>query len=153
MEQQDLELERRVWQRISGGGSECGAAGGSSLRELEQQCREAAAVFRQLAQSCTGFMRDCLQELGKQEYANAMTLMGMRVLSGEEPEKTSSCPCNKTSTCRALALLYRQSCKARESYAYYAKNGEYAPVFTLMEGMETKKMGKLLCLIGMCKMG
>ena len=153
MEQQDLELERRVWQRISGGGTECGETDGPSLREMEQQCREAATVFRQLAQSCSGAMRDCLQELGKQEYANAMTLMGMRVLSGEEPEKGSGCPWNKTSTCRALALLYRQSCKARDNYAHYAKNGPYAPVFALMEGMEGKKMGKLLCLIGMCRMG
>ena len=81
MEQQDLELERRVWQRISGGGTECGETDGPSLREMEQQCREAATVFRQLAQSCSGAMRDCLQELSRQDYANAMTLMGMRVLS------------------------------------------------------------------------
>lgn len=153
MEQQDLELERRVWQRISGGGTDCDPEGGTSLREMEQRCREAAGVFRQLAQSCTGSMRDCLQELSRQDYANAMTLMGMRVLSGEEPEKAPGCPWSKTGTCRALALMYRQSCKARENYAFYANKSEYAPVFAVMERMEAKKMGKLLCLIGMCKVG
>ena len=105
MEQQDLELERRVWQRISGGEQECG--GVPSLREMEQRCRESAAAFRQLAQLCTGAMRDGLQELFRQEYGNALTLMGMRVLSGEEPEKMPCCPWTKTGVCRALALAYR----------------------------------------------
>ena len=153
MEQQDLELERRVWQRITDGGTDRAPTEGASLREMERQCRETAMVLRQLAQSSNGSMRDCLLELGKQEYANAMTLMGMRVLAGEEPEKTSPCPWSKTGTCRALALLYRQSCKARENYALHGKKGKYAPVFTLLEGLEVKKMGKLLCLIGMCRMG
>ena len=86
MEQQDLELERRVWQRVSGAQvpaqGEC-----TSLREMEQRSRESAMVFRQLAQTSTGLMRDTLQELHRQEYGNALTLLGIRVLSGEEPEK------------------------------------------------------------------
>ena len=81
MEQQDLELERRVWQRVSGAQvpaqGEC-----TSLREMEQRSRESAMVFRQLAQTSTGLMRDTLQELHRQEYGNALTLLGIRVLYG-----------------------------------------------------------------------
>ena len=150
MEQQDLELERRVWQRISGGEQECG--GVPSLREMEQRCRESANAFRQLAQLCTGAMRDGLQELFRQEYGNALTLMGMRVLSGEEPEKMPCCPWTKTGICRALALAYRTSCQARQDYAR-SRQGDYEPVFAVMGRTEAEKMGKLLALIGMCKGG
>lgn len=150
MEQQDLELERRVWQRISGGEQEFG--GVPSLRDMEQRCRESANAFRQLAQLCTGAMRDGLQELFRQEYGNALTLMGMRVLSGEEPEKMPCCPWTKTGVCRALALAYRTSCQARQDYTR-SRQGEYEPVFAVMERTEAEKMGKLLALIGMCKGG
>ena len=150
MEQQDLELERRVWQRISGGEQVC--QGVPSLREMEQRCRESASVFRQLAQGCTGSMRDGLQELFRREYENALTLMGMRVLSGEEPEKMPCCPWSKTGVCRALTLAYRTSCQARQDYARSGQ-GEYGPVFAAMERSEVEKMGKLLALIGMCKGG
>ena len=84
MEQRDLELERRVWQRVNG------ANGGktaqpctqevpeTSLRELEQRSREAANVFAQLAQTVSGMMRQMLQELYHQEYHTSLTLRGMQ---------------------------------------------------------------------------
>ena len=151
MEQQDLELERRVWQRVSGGG-ETGTH--TQLREMEQRCRESATAFRQLAQLSTGIMRETLQQLSHQEYANAMTLLGMRVLSGEEPEKSSCCPWTKTGICRALALAYRRSCQAREDYSAHAKGGSaYAPVFAWMAEAEKERMGRILSLIGMSKGG
>lgn len=152
MEQQDLELERRVWQRVSGtqvpAQGEC-----TSLREMEQRSRESAMVFRQLAQTSTGLMRDTLQELHRQEYGNALTLLGIRVLSGEEPEKQPGCPWTKTGTCRALALAFRRSSRAREDYAARASAGEFAPVFAAMEREEGEKMRKILALIGLAKGG
>lgn len=150
MEQQDLELERRVWQRVGGaqGQEAC-----TSLREMEQRSRESAMVFRQLAQTSTGRMRDTLQELHRQEYGNALTLRGMRILSGEEPEKQIGCPWSKTGTCRALALAFRRSSRAREDYAARTSAGEFAPVFAAMEREEGKKMGKILAMIGLAKEG
>lgn len=154
MEQQDLELERRVWQRVSGAqpqvpeGEAC-----ASLREMEQRCRESAMVFRQLAQTSTGLMRDTLQDLHRREYGNALTLMGIRILSGEEPEKQPGCPWTKTGTCRALALAFRRSSRAREDYAAHAARGEFAPVFDAMEREEREKMGRILALIALSKGG
>ena len=151
MEQQDLELERRVWQRVSGGGER---EEQPSFREMEQRCRESALAFRQLAQLSTGLMRETLQQLARQEQGNAMTLLGMRVLSGEEPEKTPCCPWTKTGTCRALALAYRRSCQAREDYSRFARGGgAYEPVFCWMAEAEKEKMGQILALIGMSKGG
>ena len=75
MERKDLELEQRVWQRVNGckpGREE------ASLRELEQRCRESAQVFRQLAQGCSGPLREGLAELHRQEHANALTIRGIR---------------------------------------------------------------------------
>ena len=149
MEQQDLELERRVWQRVSGN---VGTTAQPSLREMEQRSRESALAFRQLAQQCPISMRETLQELARMEHGNAAALLGMRVLSGEEPEKTPCCPWTKTGTCRALALAYRRSCQAREDYAACAKaGGSYGPVFSWMAEAETEKMGRILSLIGMSK--
>lgn len=159
MEQRDLELERRVWQRVSGaqGGKTAQPCEpdlqGTSLRELEQRSRESANVFRQLAQTVSGMMREMLQELFNQEYHTAMTLRGMRVLSGEEPEKPSCCPWTKTGTCRALALSYRRSSQAREDYAARAASGEFAPVYAVLAREEGEKMARILSLIGMTKGG
>ena len=159
MEQRDLELERRVWQRVNG------ASGGktaqpctqevpeTSLRELEQRSREAANVFAQLAQTVSGMMRQMLQELYHQEYHTSLTLRGMRVLSGEEPEKITCCPWTKTGVCRALALSYRRSSQARQDYAARASSGEFAPVFAVLARQEEEKMGHLLSLIGLSKGG
>ena len=155
MEQRDLELEQRVWQRVSAvapAGEGMASCALTSLGEMERRCRESASVFRQLAQISAGQMRETLQELHRQEYGNALTLMGMRVLSGEEPEKMPCCPWTKTGVCRALALAYRTSCQARQDYAR-SRQGEYEPVFAVMERTEAEKMGKLLALIGMCKGG
>ncbi len=150
MDQKDLELERRVWQRVSGG---VPAENGTTLRMMEQRCREAASVFRQLAQSCSGQMQQLLQELYRQEYGNAMTLLGMRILSGEEPDKLQSCPWTKTGTCRALALAYRESCQARRDYMARAEQGEHGPVFAVMARQEAEKMGRILALIALSKGG
>ena len=157
MEQRDLELERRVWQRVSGA-QPAEASGevsqpGTSLRELEQRSRESANVFRQLAQTVTGMMREMVQELYHQEYHTALTLRGMRVLSGEEPEKPACCPWTKTGVCRALALAYRRSSQAREDYAARASCGEFAPVFQVLARQEGEKMAQLLSLIGLAKGG
>lgn len=150
MEQRDLELEQRVWQRVSGGPPVQQEA---TLAQLERRCRESAGVFRQLAQSCAGVMRESLQELYRQEYSNAMTILGIRILSGEEPEKLSTCPWNKTGICRALALAYRRSCQARADYEARAALGEYAPVFAQLAREEAEKMPRILALIGLSKGG
>lgn len=154
MEQRDLELEQRVWKRVSAaapvGEKTCEM---TSLGEMERRCRESASVFRQLAQSSTGQMQLMLQELHRQEYGNALTILGMRILSGEEPERNPCCPPTKTGTCRALALAYRRSCQAREDYAARAAAGDYAPVFAAMARAEGEKMGRILALIGLSKGG
>ena len=110
-------------------------------------------VFRQLAQTSTGLMRDTLQDLHRRENGNALTLMGIRILSGEEPEKQPGCPWTKTGTCRALALAFRRSSRAREDYAAHAARGECAPVFDAMEREEREKMGRILALIALSKGG
>lgn len=150
MEQRDLELEQRVWQRVSGAAP---AREEATLAQLERRCRESAGVFRQLAQSCAGVMRESLQELYRQEYGNAMTILGIRILSGEEPEKLGTCPWDKTGICRALALAYRRSCQARADYEARAALGEFAPVFAELARAETEKMPRILALIGLSKGG
>lgn len=150
MERKDLELEQRVWQRVNGckpGREE------ASLRELEQRCRESAQVFRQLAQGCSGPLREGLAELHRQEHANALTIRGIRILSGEEPEAPSCCPWSKTGTCRALALAFRRSREALEDYTRRSSAGEYAPVFAGLARREGEKQCRLLALIGLCKGG
>lgn len=150
MEQRDLELEQRVWQRVSAAEP---AQEQSSLCQMERRSRESASVFRQLAQVCSGQMREMLLELHRQENCTALTILGMRILSGEEPEKSPCCPWTKTGTCRALALAYRRSCQAREDYAAHAAAGNYAPVFAAMARAESEKMGRILALIGLAKGG
>lgn len=137
MEKKDLEMEQRVWQRVKGG---------PDLRGMELRCRESAAAFRQLAASASGENRDTLLRLHGQEHANAERLLGMRILSGEEPEPKRKYDAVPTPLLRGLAQAVHRSRQALADYS--GQTGEYAPVFAVMAREEAARMGELLGLIG-----
>lgn len=141
----EQEREMRVWERVSGAGQEVR----SDLRGMELRCRESAAVLRILAENCQSELRERLLRLHRQVHNDAMTLRGLRILNGEEPEKPRNYAAGKVALRRGLAQCCRRCCQARMDYLSCSRNGEYAAVFARMAQEETGRIAELLTLIGM----
>lgn len=143
MEKQDLELEARVWQRV-GGVQEAG----EELREMEMRCRESAAVLRQLAGQSGGANRETLLRLSRETLGDAQMLRGMRILSGEEPERIPNEMAANVTLRRGLAQCFRRCQQAFHSYTQQAKSPDYGPVFSSLARTESHRMSAILQLIG-----
>lgn len=142
MAKMDRETEKRVWERVKG----C-AEPGIGLRGLELRCRESAAVFRLLAQGCRNDLRDRLLALHRQEHCNAMTIRGMRILDGEEPEELKGYASPDIPRAQLLAQAFRRSCQAQRDYAARCAEGDYAPVFRRLAEQEAGTMALILEMI------
>ena len=141
----EQEREMRVWERVSGAGQDAK----TDLRGMELRCREQAAVFRILAESCPNELRERLLKLQRQVHNDAMALRGMRILAGEEPEKLRGYAAGKVALRRGLAQCFRRCCQARADYLGCARHAEHGPVFAAMAQEETRRMAEILALIGM----
>lgn len=136
----DIETEQKVWERVSGQEPE-------SLRGMEMRCWESSEAFRQMTAAAPIQIRERLRHLSKKSYANAMTIRGMRVLSGEEPEAVQQKGTQiKTGLRRGLAQCFRRCQQARADYLAY--RGEYTPIFQMLAHEEEKTMQEILSLIG-----
>lgn len=142
MAKMDREMEKRVWERVKG----C-AEPGIGLRGLELRCRESAAAFRLLAQGCRSDLRERLLALHRQEHCNALTIRGMRILDGEEPEQLKGYASQDVPRAQALAQAFRRSCQAQRDYAARCAEGDYAPVFRRLAEQEAGTMALILEMI------
>ncbi len=142
MAKMDRETEKRVWERVKG----C-AEPGIGLRGLELRCRESAAAFRQLAQGSRGELRERLLALHRQEHCSALTIRGMRILDGEEPEALRGYASPDVPRAQLLAQAFRRSCQAQRDYAVRCAEGDYAPVFRRLAEQEAGTMAVILEMI------
>lgn len=140
--QQDVEL--RVWERVSGAREQ-----EPDLRGMELRCRESAAVLRILAEGCTGELRERLVRLQWQIHNEALTLRGMRILQGEEPERMRNYSAGKVGLRRGLAQCCHRCRQCREEYSACLHHGTFGPEFARMAMEETKRIEEILALIGM----
>lgn len=140
MSDMDFETEQSVWERVNGREPE-------PLSALEMCCWESAQAFRQMAADAPAQMRETLRQLSKRAYANAMTIRGMRVMNGEDPEPIQEkLPQNKTGLRRGLSQCFRRSQQARGEYL--SRQEEYSPIFRLLALEEEKIMQEILKLVG-----
>ncbi len=142
MAKMDRETEKRVWERVKG----C-AEPGTGLRGMELRCRESAAAVRPLAQGCRNDLRERLLALHRQEHCSALTIRGMRILDGEEPEELRGYASPDIPRAQLLAQAFRRSCQAQRDYAARCAEGDYAPVFQRLAEQEAGTMALILELI------
>lgn len=148
MEQTDLELEQRVWERVVGRQS---MERVPNLEEMELRCRESAAVLHKLAQNSSGEIRERLTKLSKAERDNAMALLGIQILSGREVPPSRELPVGQISTNRALAQCCRRCQQACADYCACAKTGEFSEVFKAMAQEEAARTRDILSLIALVR--
>ncbi len=133
----------QVWERVAGRDS-----APPELRGMEQRCREMAALFHVLAEQTRGEQRERLTHLQRAEQADAMALLGMRILAGEEPGQARFFRADKVGLRRGLAQAFRSSRQAMADYRSASSAGEYAPVFAQMAREQSRHMAEILALIG-----
>lgn len=145
MDKNDLELEQRVWERVSG--LPAVNPPDSSMETMLQMNEESASVYRQLAVRSGGTRREKLMELYREAAASAQTLRGMMLLDGKTAGRCSSVPC-QDSTPRALAKAFRRCCTLHRDYRERELQEDYGCVFACLAQREAESMALLLELIG-----
>lgn len=141
MEQSDLDLEQRVWQRMTGGTQD-------PLEILAVQAEEAASAYRYLAQNGPAKKRDRMQAVYRQAAASAAALRGMVILSGREALRQHSYGSSREHASRMLALAYRRSAQLFSRYEQLREHPEYGCVFDVLCERERGIMAVLLELVG-----
>lgn len=144
MEQEDLELEQRVWQRI-GGGEEAGQ-GNVDLHGMMLQAEQIAGVFQDQARNAGGNRREILMELHRHSAGNANALRGMLHMDGRELRQPRAWGASRDPG--ALPRAYRSLQRQREDFERHSGHREYGPVFRVMERTAGEDLHKLLGLIG-----
>lgn len=145
MDQEDLDLEQRVWDRVGGLPPEREDSG--EIQTMLRMNEESAYVYRQLAGRSSGSRREKLMGLHRQTASTVQTLRGMLMLDGESFGRSGVVPC-QDSTARALAKAYRRSSHLRESYVNNESHEQYGCVFENLAGREAENMTTLLELLG-----
>lgn len=146
MDQEDLELEERVWQRIGMGGNSMGKQ--DHLHGLMLRAESAAADYRRMAMLAAGQRRERLLKLRQQELEDAAALRGMLILAGGNPGKMKKYAPAGESLSRMLARTYRQCEMTHRDYLAMEEDGDYGCVFRHLAEQSARQMQVLLELIG-----
>lgn len=142
MEYDDLELEQRVWQRITGGSREP-----SPLEPLIAEEEEAAAVYRHLAAREPGSSHR-LQQLARRSRDHAAILQGMIALSGRQRQSRRA-PLPRPESPAALLTGACRSCAAlAKRYQELSGHGEFGCVFEQFAAQTADTLAALLAIAG-----
>lgn len=147
MEQEDLELEKRVWQRI---GSNA-AAGLPEPEEMRILAEQTAHELRSQARISGGSRREMLAELARHCSLHADALRGMMHLQALQPRQIR--PWETGREPGALPRAYRNLQQLRGEFERCAQHREYGPVFCRMERIAAQDLFRLLALIGSADAG
>lgn len=145
MDQEDLDLEQRVWARIGDIGPDCEEKSGMEM--MLRMNEESAYVYRQLAARSSGSRREKLMGLHRQTVSAVQTLRGMLMLEAETPGRSGVVPC-QDSTTRALAKAFRRSSQLYKDYVNEETHAQYGGVFEILARQEAENMTTLLELLG-----
>ncbi len=133
--------EKQVWQRVNS----FTPPDREEVRPWMLAAMEAAADYRQLAQSAAGRRKELLLRLAEGEESAAATLRGMLAATGGKTAFTAPPP-RKIQGVLPLRLR-----KCRESYRFYAGSSadpEYGPAFGYLARRQEEQMVLLLTLLG-----
>lgn len=147
MDSTDLELEQRVWQRVSGGNG-AAAEETENLQAWVLRAEESAADYRSMASRMQGAKRERLLAMSREAAGDAAALRGMCRLSGGGFHKAAPYTPPKEELSRMLGRSYRRSAQTQHDYRALGCHKEYGCIFEQMAQGETGRMRFLLELIG-----
>lgn len=143
MENEDLELEQRVWQRIGGGRQQTDLL--ESLIRNEEEC---AAVSRHLAARESGSRKSRLLAVVQQSRENAGILKGMLKMSGGQWHSHPVYQPQKEKPAHLLGSLTRSCMELEARYESMSHQGEFCLVCRDLAERKNESLEVLLTLMG-----
>lgn len=146
MPEMDKEMAQRVWQRVSGRGSEGDPA--SRLQTLISGELEDAAVYLYLSRQFKGNESAVLRRLYQQEQSHVACLKGMYdLLTGRQP-LLRTMPVKPMPPADLLRQCYGREMRSLQRYESFSGDPDYGRIFSAMAEQERAHCGTVLELLG-----
>lgn len=138
------DVEQQVWQRVLGQQE----PPRSSLRPVELETMEAAAVYRKLAGQFSGRGREQLRHLHDMQMEILACLRGIGRLSGSGGRKTAQIAVPEEPAAKALERRYHCARRAVTEYTVRTVDGDFGIVFQHLADLSREECVLLARLLG-----
>ena len=138
------DTEQQVWQRVLGQED----TGRGSLRPMELEALEAAAVYRRLAGQFSGRERELLRRLYGVQTEIIACLRGIHRLSGSPGGKPVQISASEEPAAKALEKRYHCARRAVTEYTARTVDGEFGIVFQHLADLSRDECVALARLLG-----
>ena len=138
------DVERQVWQRVLGQSE----APQGSLRPMELEAMEAAAVYRRLAGQSSGQRREQLRHLHDMQAEILACLRGIGRLSGCRRGKPAQAAVPEEPAAKALEKRYHCARRAVTEYTARTVDGDFGVVFQHLADLSREECAALARLLG-----
>jgi len=138
------DVERQVWQRVLGQSE----APQGSLRPMELEAMEAAAVYRRLAGQSSGQRREQLRHLHDMQAEILACLRGFGRLSGCGSGKPAQAAVPEEPAAKALEKRYHCARRAVTEYTARTVDGDFGVVFQHLADLSREECAALARLLG-----
>ena len=138
------DMEQQVWQRVLGQQE----PPRGSLRPMELEAMEAAAVYRKLAGQSSGKRREQLRHLYDMQTEILACLRGIGWLSGCGGGKTAQIAVPEEPAAKALEKRYHRARRAVTEYTARTVDGDFGIVFQHLVDLSREECVFLARLLG-----
>ena len=138
------DVEREVWQRVLGQQE----PPRSSLRPMELEAMEAAAVYRKLAGQSSGKRREQFWHLHNMQTEILACLRGIGRLSGSAGGKAAQIAVPEEPAAKALEKRYHCARRAVTEYTARTVDGDFGIVFQHLADLSREECVLLARLLG-----
>ena len=138
------DTEQQVWQRVLGQQD----TGRGSLRPMELEALEAAAVYRRLAGLFSGKGQELLRQLYNAQTEIIACLRGIGRLAGNSGGKPAQITAPEEPAAKALEKRYHCARRAVTEYTARTVDGEFGIVFQRLADLSRDECVALARLLG-----
>lgn len=145
MDDYDLSMAERVWQRVRGGSAPESQTGLQALAAAEQN---AAAVYLFLSKGMQGRKKELLRQLYHRERNHCRYLNGISLLRDGKALSVRTAPPDGQRTEGLLRRCYARTLQAVSEYEARQEDPEYGPVFRELARQEREHCMMILEILG-----
>ena len=141
---QEQQWESQVWQRVR----QPMAREAGNLRPLRRESMILAGIYRHLANSLRGNVREQAATLYRQELENGAILRGLERLSGGDSGPMQPVPPPEEGTARLLDQCFRSTCRVQTEYLARSAEPETGIVFRVLADNAATQCTAIARLLG-----
>lgn len=140
----EQQWESQVWQRVR----QPMAREAGSLRPLRRESMVLAGIYRHLANSLRGNVRELALRLYRQEMENDGVLRGLERLRGGDGGVMQPVPPPEEGAIRLLDQCFRSTCRAQTEYLARSAEPETGSVFRILADNAAARCAMIARLLG-----